>query len=157
MKPLGVSNGISREVFEEQIRKRVWTRPQTEKIEDLLIYEYTDWSNVSNPIVLRQQFIHLLTDSYFKAPAVESADLLVKKQLPTYFYQLEIAPKINFGAPLPDWYGIFHGADIFYTFGLPLLSQKNHTTETEIRFSKKFMTLWSNFAKTGFVERNNWY
>ncbi|XP_073242488.1 acetylcholinesterase-like [Porites lutea] len=149
VKALNVLNGISREVFKEQIKNRVWTRPQTKKSEDLLIYEYTDWSNASDPIVLRKQFIHLLTDSYFKAPAVESADLLVKKQLPTYFYQLEIAPKINFGVPIPDWYGIFHGADIFYTFGFPLLSQKNLTTETEIIFSKKFMTLWSNFAKTG--------
>ena len=157
MKALNVLNGISREVFKEQIKNRVWTRPQTEKSEDLLIYEYTDWSNVSDPIVLREQFIHLLTDSYFKAPAVESANLLVKKQLPTYFYQLEIAPKINFGVPIPDWYGIFHGADIFYTFGFPLLSQKNLTTETEIRFSKKFMTLWSNFAKTGLVEIHYWF
>ena len=85
MKALNVFNGISREVFKEQIKNRVWTRPQTEKSEDLLIYEYTDWSNTSDPIVLRKQFIHLLTDSYFKAPAVESADLLVKKQLPMYF------------------------------------------------------------------------
>ena len=76
MKPLDVSNGISREVFEEQIRKRVWTRPQTEKIEDLLIYEYTDWSNVSNPIVLRQQFIHLLTVCRFTGEEATSNVLL---------------------------------------------------------------------------------
>ena len=99
--------------------------------------------------MLREQLLHLLTDSSFKAPAVESADFLVKKQVPTYFYQLEIAPKFVFGMPIPEYNGIFHGADISYTFGYPLVTQKNQTSEIQVRFAKSFMTLWSNFAKTG--------
>ena len=102
--------------------------------------------------MLREQFIHLFTDSFFKAPAVESAEFFVKKQVPTYFYQLEIAPKFVLGIPVPEDNGIYHGADIFYTFGFPLVTQKNQTSEIQVRFAKSFMTLWSNFAKTGWVE-----
>ena len=115
----------------------------------MLIYEYTNWSNVSNPYVLREQLVHLFTDSFFKAPAVESAEFFVKMQVPTYFYQLEIAPKFVLGIPIPEDNGIYHGADIFYTFGFPLVTQKNQTSEIQVRFAKSFMTLWSNFAKTG--------
>ena len=115
----------------------------------MLIYEYTNWSDVSNPYVLREQLIHLFTDSFFKAPAVESAEFFVKKQVPTYFYQLEIAPKFALGIPIPEYYGIYHGADVLYTFGFPFVTQKNQTSEIQVRFATSFMTLWSNFAKTG--------
>ena len=73
----------------------------------------------------------------------------MKKQVPTYFYQLESAPKFVFGISIPAWSGIFHGADVFYTFGFPLST--NYTSDEEIKLSKSFMTLWSNFAKTGLV------
>ena len=102
--------------------------------------------------MLREQLIHLFTDSFFKAPAVESAECFVKKQVPTYFYQLEIAPKFVLGIPIPEYHGIYHGADVLYTFGFPLVTQKNQTSEIQVRFAKSFMTLWSNFAKTGWVE-----
>lgn len=148
-KGLNISHGISRTLFKKEIRNRLWTRHQTKRITDLLIYEYTNWSNVSNPYVLREQLLHLFTDSFFKAPAVESAEFFVKKQVPTYFYQLEIAPKFVLGIPIPEDNGIYHGADIFYTFGFPLVTQKNQTSEIQVRFAKSFMTLWSNFAKTG--------
>ena len=48
-------------------------------------------------------------------------------------------------------WGIFHGADIAYTFGFPLLMPKDFTTTAEISFSKEMMTIWANFAKTGSV------
>jgi len=118
-----------------------------------LIYEYTDWLNASDPHLLRQQFIDINTDANFKAPAIQSANAFVKKESPTYLYQLEIAPK-RFSRsllPIPSWWGIFHGADIVYTFGFPLSMPRNFTTAAEISFTKDMMTLWTNFAKTGSV------
>jgi len=126
-------------------------RNQNSQILDLLIYEYTDWSNATHPYLLRQQFIDMNTDANFKAPAIQSANAFVKKKSPTYLYQLEIAPK-RFSSnlrPIPSWWGVFHGSDIAYTFGFPLLMPKNSTTLAEIRFTKEMMTWWSNFAKTG--------
>ena len=148
---LDLSNGISRNLFVEAIKNRTWARNQNSQILDLLIYEYTDWSNATDPYLLRQQFIDINTDANFKAPAIQSANAFEKKGSPTYLYQLEIAPKryvIDY-PPIPSWWGIFHGADIIYTFGFPLTMSENLTTAAEINFSKEMMTLWTNFAKTG--------
>ena len=123
----------------------------------MLIYEYTDWSNATDPYLLRQQFIDINTDANFKAPAIQSANAFVKKESPTYVYQLEIAPRrfiiIDY-PPIPSWMGIYHGADLLYMFGFTLLMHKNFTTAAEVTFSQDMMTLWSNFAKTGYVCRS---
>ena len=140
---------MPRDLFKETINNRTWVRNQNSHLHELLIYEYTDWSNASDPIVLRQRFIDINTDATFKAPAILSAKAFVKKQFPTYFYQLETAPATIQGYQIPSWSGIYHGADIFYTFGYTLLLPKNLTTAGEIKLSKDIMTLWTNFAKTG--------
>ncbi|XP_078382565.1 cocaine esterase-like isoform X2 [Oculina patagonica] len=150
---LDLSKGISRALFIEAINNRTWVRNQNSQILELLIYEYTDWSNSSDPILLRQQFIDINTDANFKAPAIQSAKAFVKKQAYTYFYQLEIAPKrfgfIGVELLEPAWAGIYHGADIFYVFGFPLLMDRNLSTAEEIKVAKDIMTMWTNFAKTG--------
>ena len=73
--------------------------------------------------------------------------------MPTYFYQLEIAPKFLFRSPIVEYFGVYHLADVASVFGFPLVKQMQYTTETEIKFSEKYMTLWSNFAKTGLVKK----
>ena len=146
-----VSKGMPRALFKEEITKRIWIRHQTPQIPEMLIFQYTDWSNASDPYLLRQQFMDIHSDSTFKAPAIQSADAFVKKGAPTFFYQLEIAPKV-FPAipfPLPSWFGVYHRADVLYTFGSPLIMAKNLTTAAEIALSKDIMTMWTNFAKTG--------
>ena len=151
MKGVNVSNGMPRTLFKEEIKKRIWVRKQHSEIPELLIYQYTDWSNASDPFALRQRFIDINSDATFKAPAIQSADAFAKKQAPTYFYQLEIAPTV-FPAipfPLPPWFGVYHRADLLFTFGTPLIMEKNLTTAAEIALSKDIMRMWTNFAKTG--------
>jgi len=103
---------MPREIFKQEIKKRIWIRNQNAEMPELLIYQYTDWSNASDPYVLRQQFLDINTDSSFKAPAIQSVDVFVKKQATTYVFQFETAPKFYFGFPIPAWSGIFHGADV---------------------------------------------
>ena len=148
---LDLSEGIIRNLFVEVIKNRTWVRNQNSQILEFVIYEYTDWSNATDPHLLRQQFIDLNTDVNFKAPAIHSADAFVKRESPTYLFQLEIAakrPSATF-PPVPSWMGIYHGADLIYTFGFPLIMHENFTTAAEVAFSRDMMTLWSNFAKTG--------
>ena len=142
---------MSRTLFTEVVNNRTWVRNQNSQIPKLLIYEYTDWSNASYPILLRKKFIDMNTDANFKAPAIQSANAFVKKQGPTYFYQLEIAPKRFPGFPnaIPEWLGIFHGADLVYVFGLSLIVPESLTTPSEIKVTKDIITFWTNFAKTG--------
>jgi len=151
MKGVNVSNGMQRAQFEDEIKKRIWVRNQNAQITDLLIYQYTDWANASDPYLLRQQFLDINSDATFKAPAIQSADAFIKKEAPTYFFQLEKAPK-TFPAipfPLPPWFGVYHRADLLFTFGTPLLMAENLTTPAEIELSRDIMTMWTNFAKTG--------
>ncbi|KAL9961301.1 hypothetical protein ACROYT_G030214 [Oculina patagonica] len=145
----GLSNGMPRTLFKEVISNRTWIRNQNSRLHELLIYEYTDWSNATDPYVLRQRFIDMNTDGTFKAPAIQSAKAFVKKQAPTYFYQLEKAPKVFPGLPQPPWTGVYHGADVFYVFGGPFLVHKNFSSVTDMKLGKDIITMWTNFAKTG--------
>ncbi|XP_020631113.1 neuroligin-4, Y-linked-like [Orbicella faveolata] len=145
----GITEGIQRSLFEEVIKNQTWTRNQNSHLHELIIYQYTDWSNVTDPYLLLQRYLDVNTDASFKAPAILSANAFVKKQAPTYFYQLERAPKVFPGYPTIPWAGIYHGADVFYLFSGPFLVAKNLTSDTDKKLSKDIMTLWTNFAKTG--------
>ena len=140
---------MSREAFIEQIKEQTWVRNQNPEIPELLIYQYTDWSNANDPYLIRQQYMDINTDAVFKAPALQSADAFIRKGVPTYTYQLEAAPRFFYSFPIPGWSGIYHGADLSYTFGFPFLTHKNYTTDDDKKLTRDVMTLWSNFAKTG--------
>ena len=145
----GLPKGMPRSLFKEAIKNQTWTRNQNSHLHELIIYQYTDWSNASDPYLLRQRYLDVNTDANFKAPAIMSANAFVKKQAPTYFYQLEKAPKVFPGYPEPPWTGIYHGADVFFVFGGPFLVHKNLTTDRDMKLSKNIITFWTNFAKTG--------
>ena len=44
--------------------------------------------------------------------------------------------------------GVYHGSDLFFLFGLPLLEPKT-TSEANIRFTKDIVIQWTDFAKYG--------
>ena len=144
----GIDKGINKTTFDNLVtRKQNWVYNQTQKVIDAIIFEYTDWTNQTNPLVLRQKYIDILTDSTFKAPAVRSAEVFVKNNMTTYFYRFDhlVYPDI------PPWAGVVHGGDVIYVFGIPFSKYNKSTTNqsVEITFSKRVMTLWSNFAKNG--------
>ena len=64
--------------------------------------------------------------------------------------QLQHGPDKDYFGPKPDWVEAYHGADIPYVFGIPLL-EGSTAKESEVKFSKNIMKLWSDFAKTGLV------
>ena len=118
---------------------------------DSVIFEYTDWTNETNPLVLRQQYMDVITDALFKAPAVRSAQVFVKNSIQTYFYCFDHFVSTHL-LKWP-WAGVLHGADLQYVFGRPFLKYNQSASEAEqseeIIFSKKIITMWSSFAKSG--------
>lgn len=148
----GINNGLNKTAFDSLINQgQNWVYNQTQKVLDSVIFEYTDWTNETNPLVLRQQYMDVITDASFKAPAVRSAQEFVKNNMTTYFYCFDHTVS-SLRKKFP-WVGVFHGSDIKYVFGNPLVNYNLSANETdqdvEIQFSKKIMTMWSDFAKKG--------
>ncbi|KAL9962058.1 hypothetical protein ACROYT_G031123 [Oculina patagonica] len=145
-----IGKGINKTTFDSLVKSgRIWVYNQTQKVIDAIIFEYTDWTNKTNPIILRQKYIDVISDSWFKAPAMRSAEVFVKNKIETYFYSFD-----HFVSPhFPSWAGVVHGGDLAYVFGEPFLKydkKKNASDQgVEITFSKQVISLWSDFAKNG--------
>ncbi|KAJ7340287.1 hypothetical protein OS493_003020 [Desmophyllum pertusum] len=146
----GINNGLSKTEFDNLVKRGTnWVYNQTQKVVDATIFEYTDWTNATNLLVLRQKYMDVITDALFKAPAVRSAQVFVKNNIETYFYCFDY-----FVSPwYPSWSGVFHGVDLVYVFGRPFRKYNKSVSEAEqgmeITFSKQIISRWSNFAKTG--------
>ncbi|KAL9962059.1 hypothetical protein ACROYT_G031124 [Oculina patagonica] len=142
--------GINKTTFDSLVKHgHRFVYNQTRKVLDAVIFEYTDWTNQTDPFVLRQKYIDVISDSLFKAPAVRSANVFVKNKIETYLYCFDHLVSSRF----PPWAGVVHGGDLIYVFGEPFLKydkKKNVSDQgVEITFSKQVISLWSGFAKTG--------
>ncbi len=90
------------------------------------------------------------------SPTVEVATLLHRNHLPVYLYTFN--HHSIFTDPL--WWGAHHQVELNFIFGSPYsgfnvdqASLQNYT-EDDRRVSKLMMTLWTNFAKTGYISLN---
>ncbi|KAJ7388538.1 hypothetical protein OS493_037056 [Desmophyllum pertusum] len=147
----GIDKGLNKTAFDSLVKRgRHWVYNQTQKVVDSVIFEYTDWTNATNLLVLRQKYMDVITDASFKAPAVRSAQVFVKNNIKeTYFYCFDhLVSKL-----FPSWSGVVHGADLVYVFGRPFLKYNKNASEAdqdvEIKFSKQIISMWSNFTKNG--------
>lgn len=147
----GIDNGLSKTTFDSLINQaQNWVYNQTQQVLDAMVFEYTDWTNQTNPLVLRQQFMDVITEAMFKAPAARSAEAFLKNNMTTYFYRFDYF--VSGLLKKWPWVGVLHGAGIKYVFGSPLWDINRQPSEAdleEIQFSKKIMTVWSDFAKKG--------
>ena len=148
----GIDKGLNKTTFDSLVKgNKRWVYNQTEKVSDAIIFEYTDWTNKTNPFVVRKQYMDVITDSSFKAPAILSAKAFVDKKIKTYFYSFDYFRSRHF----PSWAGVFHSADLPFVFGR-YFDWYNSSVSLEkqgvkIKFSKAIMTMWSTFAKNGWV------
>lgn len=146
----GIDKGLNKTTFDTLVKgNKRWVYNQTEKVPDAIIFEYTDWTNKTNPLVVRKQYIDVITDSSFKAPAILSAKAFVDKKIKTYFYSFDYYHSSHF----PSWAGVFHSADLPFVFGSYFDHYNSSVSLGEqgvkIIFAKTVMTMWSNFAKNG--------
>ena len=110
---------------------------------------YLNTVNTSDVNVVKLKTWDFLGDIVVKCPAYFFAKRYAEQSSPetnVFFYEFnhtlrEFIPGVDMG--------VHHGADLFFTFGLPLL-EPNTTSEENIRFTKDIVIQWTDFAKYGY-------
>ncbi|XP_054722853.1 neuroligin-2-like [Uloborus diversus] len=109
-----------------------------------------------NRTLLREAFVHMLTDRYYVSPMEEMVRLLLKNKVPTYAYVLNYTLQ-GYDTPLKGFvsseteYLLLSGAPFldpkFYPPGMKL--EGASWTQEDRNMSIFMMQAWANFAKYG--------
>ena len=121
---------------------------------------YTDITAPDDSIKLRDMLLELSTDYAFTVPILKTANIHAKlaTEASTFVYEFTSRSSLTFGRySTPKWVkGASHGEETGLVFGFSRamldalnVSKEYSATREEWELSKKVMTLWSNFAKTG--------
>ena len=111
-------------------------------------FEYNVPRNVTiKSRMYRDLMDDIVGDSEFICPVVKFGEAYEQAGNRVYMYQFTHRSS---GNPWPAWMGVMHGYEIDHVFGVPLNDTYSYSTE-EKQLSKRIMTYWSNFAKTGWV------
>ena len=90
--------------------------------------------------------IQILTEEFYVSPIIHIAELFSEKNR-AYVYSFEENNPIN---GYPKWYGVIHGDQIPFIFGIPLKKENINIFSAEQRhLSKQIITYWTNFVKFG--------
>ncbi|EDO47241.1 predicted protein, partial [Nematostella vectensis] len=142
--PFNISDGMPREFFLNAVKATY----QTPASPAAVTFQYTDWTNITDPYRNRRMYVDMMTDAMFTAPAVLSASAFLARGCPTYFYEIQYRGPLYFtGKPVPSWQRAYHASELMFVFGFPLLS--NASNPVDANFSRDVIQLWTNFAKTG--------
>ena len=127
-----------------------------------VLQTYTDWENPTDAQKRRHNFMRILSDSVFATSIMETAKYhasIEETSRRTFFYLFDVVPSERL-LRTPDWVDQANHADelgyLFFgeTDGVlqNLPGHEGYTPEPwESDVAKYMITMWSNFAKTGFV------
>ncbi len=106
--------------------------------------------NVSPSVTDKQQTYRdvlddMIGDSDFLCPTVDFGYRYAEAGNTVYMYHFRHFTSAN---TWPRWMGVMHGYEIDHVFGHPLNDSLDYT-EQEKELSRRTMTYWTNFAKTG--------
>ena len=134
---------------------------------DIILHEYTDWNGPEDIKRIKNKYLQIYTDilSVCTMQTIDYHTSVSKRQKRTYVYQFNVKPSANF-FPTPTWVeGPNHADELEYLFFdenagimtyMPLIDYyRPEDWETDI--AEYMITLWSNFAKTGYGCLTNKY
>ncbi len=111
---------------------------------------YLSNTDPNNETALRQSFSQFYGEMHIICPTYLFAKLFAENspKEKVYFYSLTYQRNNSklFGCDT-EWMGVCHAADLEFVFGLTFLKPES-SSELDRSFSKKVMSLWTNFAKT---------
>lgn len=144
---------ISLKLFNSLVKDaRFSANGETDLMKEVILYQYTNHSAPDSPKNIEKQWIDLLTDSWFNAPAVHMARALVKSDIPVRLYQFSHRSELSL---YPEILGVNHGDEIPYMFFLAWANHKetfkvaSSYTGVERGLSATFKSLWGGFVKYG--------
>ena len=154
--PKGCSDGLSRRLFENYVvNMSAFTHHDNKQIKEAALFQYTDHADPDSKLKIRRQLIEIRTDNTFHAPAIFEANALSRAGTNPFVYVFSHRAKFLL---MPEWTGASHGADIFFTFGEPVVKVglletfpffMSGFTDIEKGLSVFMMKMWANFAKFG--------
>lgn len=119
--------------------------PSLEKLKQAYMSHigYYDYDN------LRQALVQVKGDTHVICTLVATAQKLANAAVSNgttavYFYRMNQNYTCDNRQP---WFGMTHTDDLLYVFGTPL--EGSWCTLSDVKFSKKIISIWSTFAKTG--------
>lgn len=134
---------ISRDDFKRAIAElNVYANPLQKKA---IEFEYTNWLNPEDPLKNRMEVDRFTGDWQFTCPVVEFAHKYAETGNNVYMYYFTQRSSVT---KWPKWSGALHGDEIHFIFGQPL-NKTYQYKDSEVKLSKRMMTYWANFAKTG--------
>ncbi|XP_078589515.1 fatty acyl-CoA hydrolase precursor, medium chain-like [Branchiostoma floridae x Branchiostoma japonicum] len=153
-------DGMTRAEFEETLpTELLWYTDQflgsdVNAIVQPVIDQYLDPDRPDDQIVIRDQYVQIGIDTWFRAPTVLMAQAAAAH--PVRVYQYEFQHRTSYFASRAPHIEADHGDDLFYLFGFPLMpgetgpdSWKYNFTEEERELSLDMMAYWVNFATNG--------
>ncbi|XP_072016305.1 cholinesterase 1-like [Amphiura filiformis] len=112
---------------------------------EAIAFQYRPWKTPDNQSLLRDAIGLAVGEYSFVCPSVEMAKAYAREGNQVYYYRFEERPS---NSQYPEWMGANHGDDIPYTFGIPLDPSFGYSSR-EGELSRKLMSFWANFARTG--------
>ena len=112
---------------------------------DAITFQYRNWEKPLDQIELQRSVDKAISDYYFVCKVNGLANAYARTDNKVWYYWFDHRWSAN---PWAQWMGVLHADEIWFTFGHPLNS--SHVfTEDEKELSRRIMTYWTNFAKSG--------
>ena len=136
--------------------------PIPDVVKEVVVHEYMDWNEPSSMEKLRSKVVQFYSDMMFTAPmllTLSHHSKLAKESKSTYMYKFDvILPRTLMSTP--SWFNnATHGDELMYVFfaeDSPMFNvlpghEDQQIEDWERNVAKYVITLWTNFAKTGWV------
>ncbi|KAK3699984.1 hypothetical protein RRG08_012189, partial [Elysia crispata] len=116
-----------------------------------ITFQYRNWLKPLDQTELRRSLDKAASDYFFVCKVNRLANAYAHQGVNVWYYWFDHRWSSN---PWPEWMGVLHADEIWFTFGHPFNS--SHVfTEQEKDLSRRMMTYWTNFAKSGDPNRGS--
>lgn len=145
--------------FDQKIREHVFRYNYTlnpNGVYEAIKYMYTFWPDPNNNTIIRDQYINMLSDLYYRAPVDQMVKLMLEQKVPVYMYVLNTTVE---ALNLPQWRKYPHDIERYFLTGAPFMDteffpkkehlQRNMWTDNDRNMSHFFMQTYTNFARYG--------